>query len=462
MAAITCILPERGVPMKACSLILLLTLPSAALAQSPATEIRATGEHARANGDTPESATQLALVDATRQAVQQAVTRLQDVAGVKALGLKSIQLEAYAAAILETQEQPARTSPAANPAVHRVDVLMRLDAGEMVRRLGGLRKDQEASYALVELWKQTQELHRQLADQTRLLAGSTSSDASETVQRRQLTLTTLHVKHLAAQVAAALARTEENPGGGRIPSTEGRERARHLAEAALAMSADSPDAHYAMGDVLMDAGQDDAAIAEYRKALRGTPDSSSGHLKLANALRFQGQLADAVAELREALRKDPSSAPAHSDLGFVLRAQRNIPDAVSEYREALRLDPDFVDAHNGLAITLAGQGQIAEAAAEFREMIRIDADSAVGYYNLASALADLDKDEESAAALREVVRINPNHYNAHYNLGELFRLESKFDESTKQFREYLRLAPDTPQNQRNIQRAKGFIKSFEN
>ena len=49
----------------------------------------------------------------------------------------------------------------------------------------------------------------------------------------------------------------------------------------------------------------------------------------------------------------------------------------------------------------------------------------------------------------------PNHYNARYNLGELFRLESKFDESAKQFREYLRLAPDTPQNQRNIQRANG-------
>ena len=30
----------------------------------------------------------------------------------------------------------------------------------------------------------------------------------------------------------------------------------------------------------------------------------------------------------------------------------------------------------------------------------------------------------------------------------------------KQFREYLRLAPDTPQNQRNIERAKGFVEKF--
>ncbi|MEP7305762.1 MAG: hypothetical protein ABJA98_09615 [Acidobacteriota bacterium] len=43
------------------------------------------------------------------------------------------------------------------------------------------------------------------------------------------------------------------------------------------------------------------------------------------------------------------------------------------------------------------------------------------------------------------------------------RLEAKFDEAAKQFREYVRLAPDTtPQNRRNIDRAKDFIKEFEN
>jgi tetratricopeptide (TPR) repeat protein len=101
-----------------------------------------------------------------------------------------------------------------------------------------------------------------------------------------------------------------------------------------------------------------------------------------------------------------------------------------------------------------------EAITEFREIIRIDPDSTVGFYNLAYALADRDLDVESAAALREVIRINPDHYNARFNLGELFRLEGKFDDSATQFREYLRLAPDTPQNQRNIRRARGYVQQF--
>ncbi|MEO8257466.1 MAG: tetratricopeptide repeat protein [Acidobacteriota bacterium] len=435
--------------MQTLSTILILGLAAAASAQTPAIEIRATGTHSPSSGETPELARQLALADATRQALQQAGGRLKDLAGVKALQLTPAQVDAFAAATLEPQEQPPPTAAAPNRGGYQADVLIRLDEGDAVRRLGGLRKDQEASHALVELWQQTERLHQQLADSTR-------------VQSRQLTLTALRVKQLAAQVAAELARTEENPGGGRQPSTAGRERAKQRAEAALAAAPESADAHYAMGDVLMDAGQSEAAAAAYRKGLAANPESSAGHIKLANTLRFEGKLSEAVAELREALRIDANSALAHSDLGFVLRAQGNGPDAAAEYREAIRLDPDFIDAHNGLAITLAGQGLLADAIAEFREMIRIDADSAVGYYNLASALADEDKDEESAAALREVVRINPSHYNAHYNLGELFRLESKFDESTRQFQEYLRLAPDTPQNQRNIQRARGFIKSFEN
>ena len=146
--------------MKTFPWILVLTLASSAFAQAPATEFRVTGEHTVANGDSPDVAKQLALVDATRKA-QRAVTTLQDLADVKALQLKPVQLEAYAAAILETDEESTLTTAAAGTA-SQVDVLVRLDSRETVRRLAGLRKDQEASISLVELWKQTQELHRQL------------------------------------------------------------------------------------------------------------------------------------------------------------------------------------------------------------------------------------------------------------------------------------------------------------
>ncbi|HEY2384349.1 MAG TPA: tetratricopeptide repeat protein [Terriglobia bacterium] len=420
-----------------------------AFGQSPV-EIRSAGEQKIANGETAESAKRWALYGATRTALLEASARLQAFDEVTALKLTPAQVNAFTMTIVEPQEQPPQAA-AAKGVVH-VDVLARLDLPAAANRLRRLRKDQEAANALTETWKEMEELHRQLVEPA----------GSKTSQERQILLTKLQVKLMAAQVTAALAKTEESLTSARIPLPDGKARAKRIAEAAIATAPDFPDAHYAMGDVLTDADDGEPAEAEYRKALAADSSSAAGHIKLAGAMRVEGKLPEAVTELREALRLDPNSVLAHSDLGLILAAQQNNADAMTEYHEAIRLDRDWIDAHNNLAIALARQRRIPEAVIEFREIVRIDPDSAMGYYNLGIALADMEKDAESAEALREAVRINPNHYNAHFDLGELFRLESKFDEAVKQFKEYLRLAPDNPQTQRSIKRAKDFIQAHEN
>ena len=453
---------ELHLPRPLTTLACLLALTSAIPAHSQTTiEVRVTGEHRTTNGDTPESAMRLARVDAQRKALQAASTRLRSHADVTALQLKPIEVDAFTLALLEIEEPPAKPGTARQELI-QVELRASLDAGTGARRVAGLRVDQDVAYTLVQAWTQIQRLHEQLADQTQRRTRLTGDAASSVVAEQLRTVTALEAKHLAARASAALARTEQSAVGGRAPSGVGRERAGRLAEAALAAAPDSPDAHYVMGDLLVDLQQPGAAEAEYRKALANDASSGTGHTKLAEALRLQGGFDEAAAELREALRLSPDLSRAHADLGMILNAQQRVPEAIREYKEAIRLDPDSVEAHNGLAIILANMGQREEAVVEFREIVRVDPDSAIGYYNLAYVLADLDRDVESAAALREVVRINPNHYNARYNLGELFRLEGKFDESVKQFREYLRLAPpDSARNMRNIERARGFIEKYE-
>jgi len=396
----------------ALSCVLVLGLASVPRAQAPAP----TG-----------SATQQARVDAQFKAWRTTVTQLLARADVKALRLKPIEVEAYTAVILDS-------APGA-----------RVDLADVARRMALLHKDQDATYDIVETWTGMQQLHQKLA-------GAAGPE-------RAGLITAVRAKHLAAQASAALARTEESAIGGRAPSDEGRDRAKQLADAALAFAPDSPDVHEVLGDLFIDASEPEDAEDEFRMALMGE-DTASLRTKLGEALRLQGNFDEALTELRAAITLDPRFACAHAGLGLVLRAQRNLSESTAAYQEAIKLDGDLIDAHNGLAVVLANQGKLNDAVAEFREIIRIDPDSAIGYYNLSYALADLDRDVESAAALREVIRINPNHYNARFNLGELFRLEGKYDESVKQFREYLRLAPDLPQNRRNIERAKGYIQKF--
>jgi tetratricopeptide (TPR) repeat protein len=427
--------------------LLVLAVAASAHAQSSVITIDVTGEHRMTSGDTADSARQVARVDAQRRAWSTASARLQSRDDVKALQLTPLEIDAFTAILLELKEQPATTvSTSARGPMH-VRLSGRMDGNAAVQRIMLVRKDQDATFDVVEAWSEMRQLHEQLAKETQ-------------AQNKIKIAVALNAKQLSARASAALARTEPSAVGGRSSSDQGRLEAEQLADAALAMAPDSADAHDVMGDLFLDALEPDAAEEHFRKARSVDAESSTGRTKLAEALRLQGRFDEAVDELHEALRIDPKSARAHSGLGLALRGQRKNTEAIAEYREAIRLDPDLIDAHNGLAVMLAGQGELEEAVSEFRQIVRIDPDSAIGYYNLAYALADLDRDVESAAALREVIRINPNHYNARYNLGELFRLEAKYDESVKQFREYLRLAPDTPQNQRNIERAKGFVEKF--
>jgi len=326
--------------------------------------------------------------------------------------------------------------------------------------MAALRSDQDASPAIVALWTEMQQLHEQLAAQTKQRATATPDDAARTGREQEQIVRALDVKHLAARATAALARTDPATVGGRVASEANRVLAGKLAEEARVLAPDSFDVHLLMGDLQHDAERLEEAEASYRRALAINANSSAAHHKLAEVVRLQGNFDGAIAELREVLRLDPKSAGAHTDLGLIFRAQNKIQESAAEYREAIRIDPDWADAHNGFAVLLATQGRPDLAVDEFKEIVRIDPDSTIGYFNMATALADLDRDVEAAAALREVIRIYPDHYNAHYNLGEMFRLEGKFDESAKQFREYVRLAPDTPQNQRNLRRARQFIQQY--
>jgi tetratricopeptide (TPR) repeat protein len=432
-------------------LLLLLGRALPSLSQTEVVEIRATGEHRTSAAETPELAKRFALLAAGRNVLRQAAGHLRNTDDLKAIPLNSNPLDAFLPVLLVVETASAPDDVPGGTAL-RAEAVVRFRVADVALRLNKLRKDPNAVTALVRMWKQAEEIHQQLAE-----AGNSRSQ-----KEKEVLIGRLQVKRLVAHVHAALAKTEESPASRRVASLKGRQRAKQLAEVAVSMGPDLPETHLAMGDVAVDSDLLDIAETEYRKAVSLDSASSGAHVRLAEALRLQGKLPEAVVELREALRLDPKSAVAHADLGVVLGSQQKSSEAIAEYQEALRLDPDFIEAHNFLAIALAREGRTPDAVAQFREIVRIDPDSVLGYYNLGIALADMDEDGLSAEAFRNAVRVNPNHFNSRFNIGELFRLEGKHDDAVKQFREYLRLAPDTPQNQRNIQRAKEFVQTHEN
>ncbi len=108
---------------------LILTLASAARAQAPAAA----------------DATQLALIEAQFKAWRTAVTQLLGRDDVKAMRLKPVEVEAYAAALLDVRLKPDTTSPTGAPGA-------RTDLADVARRMARLHRDQDASYDVVDTW----------------------------------------------------------------------------------------------------------------------------------------------------------------------------------------------------------------------------------------------------------------------------------------------------------------------
>jgi spermidine synthase len=81
---------------------------------------------------------------------------------------------------------------------------------------------------------------------------------------------------------------------------------------------ETADVHNDLGIALASKGQMDAAIAEFREALRLGPDSARTHWHLGAALAERGAIDEAVEHLRRSVQLDPSNSAAQRDLAAIL------------------------------------------------------------------------------------------------------------------------------------------------
>jgi spermidine synthase len=82
------------------------------------------------------------------------------------------------------------------------------------------------------------------------------------------------------------------------------------------------DVHNDLGIALASKGQLDAAIGEFREALRLEPDSAQSHWHLGAALADRGALDEAAGHLRRSVQLDPTNEDARHDLEALLAIPR--------------------------------------------------------------------------------------------------------------------------------------------
>jgi TolB-like protein/Tfp pilus assembly protein PilF len=150
------------------------------------------------------------------------------------------------------------------------------------------------------------------------------------------------------------------------PTRERREKARALAEQALQLQLDLPEAHLAMGfSYYYGDNNYDAAQKEFEIARRGLPNESEVYLALGAIQRRQGKWAESTANLEKAASLNPKDSWPLQNLANNYQILRNFDAANKTIDRGLASDPTafgLLELKSKLAIFEKGDFSVAEKA----------------------------------------------------------------------------------------------------
>jgi tetratricopeptide (TPR) repeat protein len=225
-------------------------------------------------------------------------------------------------------------------------------------------------------------------------------------------------------------------------TAQGKE-ALDVSNIAAKLMPDDAGAHNNLGNALGRAGQLDAAVTSYRRALALNPDFAEACNNLGNTLLDLGRLGEAETSWRRAIEITPNYAAAHESLGNVLLRRGKADAAAISYRHALAAQPNSVEAHNNLGTALADLGLIAEAWASYRRALELQPDFAEAHNNLGSLLRGIGHLEEAISCFGRAIALKPDFAEAHSNLGIALRLLGRTSAAEQSCQRALDLNPNS-------------------
>ena len=152
---------------------------------------------------------------------------------------------------------------------------------------------------------------------------------------------------------------------GALPPREVRQKAKAMAEKAIALDGDLPEAHLSLGAVSLVYGRDwSGAEKELKRAIELNPNYGEAYNLYSYYLQATGRAAEAVTEARRAQDLDPLSPSISSDLGFAFYYARQYDEAITAYWKAKELDPKLLGSQFLLGLAYAQKEAYGEGIAE--------------------------------------------------------------------------------------------------
>lgn len=207
----------------------------------------------------------------------------------------------------------------------------------------------------------------------------------------------------------------------------------------LVLLAQAPD-FVTQGLKALDAGNSDAAIASFTKAVAADPADYSAHFNLALAYSTAGKDSQAIPEYRKTLELHPGLYEAQLNLSMSLLNTNNPDAAIPLLKEASEQKPKEFRPVYYLGDALLAAKQLPEAAAAFEKAVEMDAASAGAELGLGQALARQGHRNEAEPHYRKAANLEHQYRSYLLELASLYEEHRELPQALGIYREF----PDNP------------------
>ena len=190
---------------------------------------------------------------------------------------------------------------------------------------------------------------------------------------------------------------------------------------AIMLDRDNLDAIRGLAENLLNDGQTDAALEQYKVIADANPEDAQTYLRIAEIYRRQGKYDQALENLKKADTMVPDSMEVPYNMAAVYQAQGRYDEAVKLLQDLLKktekADPSGSQAdRNNRAIFVERLGMVYrdqenyQAAVDtFRKMLTLGEDNArTGYQNIIDTYREAKQWAQATAAAKEAVQKMPN------------------------------------------------------
>ncbi|MFZ5572846.1 MAG: tetratricopeptide repeat protein [Thermodesulfobacteriota bacterium] len=179
------------------------------------------------------------------------------------------------------------------------------------------------------------------------------------------------------------------------------------------------------------------AISLWSDSAAKSPNKSRPHVNLGEAYAAAGNFQAAIHQYQKALAINPYSDYTHYNIGAAYYAQYDIKQAIEHFRMALKANPDLAEAHNNLGVALIDQKKVEEGIHHYKEALRLKPNHPEAPDNLRKAQTGLDQINARILSLEKQITKEPENEEILYRLGYLYYRKGHFQTAETFYRKAL-------------------------